>query len=119
MAVLLLAGALAACGGDTSGPDADGDAPESEESDSRSDAGRDDDERDVDDRNNDADMDDEGHTYDNSPSFKSVSAGHSYTCGVMSGGAISCWGDNGSSDTATPPGGSFDSVCAGVSTPAG
>ena len=42
-------------------------------------------------------------------SFTSVSAGHSYTCGVTTGGTVVCWGDN-RDDRATPPAGSFASV---------
>ena len=44
--------------------------------------------------------------------FSSVSAGQNHTCGVMTDGAVACWGSDSDGET-TPPGGEFISVSAG------
>ena len=50
--------------------------------------------------------------------FASVNAGWFHTCGVMTDGAVACWGSNEDGDgnvvgQATPPEGEFASVSAG------
>ena len=46
------------------------------------------------------------------PRFQQVSAGLGYTCGILTDGAVVCWGRN-YSDQATPPSGTFRQVSAG------
>ena len=86
---LFIAAALAACSGESSGPDAPRDEPQSQETESRNDdsvgAG------DGDDTANG--VRDEGQE-DAAGLFVSVSAGYSQTCGVRSDGSVACWGDD-------------------------
>ena len=39
------------------------------------------------------------------PRFQQVSAGAGYTCGILTDGAVACWGQNDYSGQATPPAG--------------
>ena len=110
VAILFLAVALAACGGDSPEPDSATDAPR-QESKQVPDA----------DRNAATDTpqptetearDDGEASVGGAGSFKSVSAGDPYACGVKTDGAVACWGDD-RSGGATPPEGRFESVDAG------
>ena len=49
---------------------------------------------------------------ENSPKFKSVSAGKTFNCGVTTDRSVRCWGDD-TFDQSDPPAGSFKSVSAG------
>ncbi len=46
------------------------------------------------------------------PRFQQISAGGGHSCGILTGGAVVCWGDD-SAGQATPPSGTFQQVSAG------
>ena len=96
LAILLMAAAPAACGGNASEPDASSDTVRA-----TGEAGSDESSRPSGRETEDTSKEGGG----GSARFASVRAGFDYTCGVRSDGSVACWGDN-YDGQATPPGGS-------------